>query len=1492
MQIKKLFLFKVFVSVCISIIFGLICFKNYYRTISEGYIEKSREEALFHSYKNSELVKSKIESIVNKLNYISIGYLDQFEQIDEDIKMDFEEKFDDETNRYEIYAIDEFKQLVKYNSQVIYELYGGNTVRYNYNEEKNMVDSIEIYIPIVNNDKVTGTISNIFRDKEFFKFFEINEDGYKFTTYVFDDSGTIIFGDDYSGYGNIFTILNKSNILKDTVVSIKEKMNKREVFDLEYNYNNEDYHSFFIPVNNKFYVADIMPKEYLYRNINEASRFMNKTLFQVISIIILQLLYFFWITLNQNKKIIKFEIEKNQEIDTLINSVPGGVIKLSYSNDNVSKLIFANDGFYDLVGYEKEEFLEKFGENNQLGHIFEQDREPILDLLKKQIDEGHKEKVNIEYRAVKKNGDICWLSLTGGKVEISDLGVVYECIITDTTEYRRILNDLEAKKEQYSIISQISDEIIFEYDIKTDFIEISDKYITIADFDLPREGFLKNLLHEDIIHKDDLKNFLNNIKVIRSGEHKGIKDGKHVFGEEIRIKNRYGEFNWIFYQGVIINDMEGNIYKAVGKISNIDKFKNEIEELKDKSKRDPLTKVYNKAAIENIVNACIENKGNLNHALFIIDIDDFKSVNDNFGHIFGDFVLQEVASNIINTFNEGENIARIGGDEFVVFLENVFDYSYIEERAEMLCETFRRSYEKDGKDYKISASIGIAMYPEHGDEYSKLLEKADIAVYSSKKEGKDKYIIYNNSMSNISDLDIQKRDREEYEIRNDRRRDVYENALMNVSEMLLEVKDTRTTIELILSTLCKEYGVDRAYIFEVSEEDDTVCNTYEWCNKSVESYINKKQNIFFDKEEYINIYNEESFLYYEESTEILKNETLVKYLYEKDKVKSLFCCYFMDQGKIKGYIGLESYDKEYSWKREEVEAALVVCRLLGGQILKDRMERKFDTENQINNAILDNQKLYTYIVSADDFKILYFNEKFKEIYPNAKIGEYCYNFIGYDKICDFFPMNKAISDLQNSTIKYYCEVTDSWIGATSTKIKWINNKDVYLVCCKDISEYIEQIDYIDSLTGISSISKFKLQTTPIINNPRNSKNINYAMFYMDIDKFKYINDSLGYARGDKILKSLAMSINETIEEEEFFCRLSDDRFLIFLKYKDDDDIQRRINIIDEEVKKIQRTSFKDMKLTIICGIYKVQELDNDLNTIIDRANIARKSIKGSHQNTFSIYNKEMNKNFMKEKIFESRMGYALKNNEFVPYLQPKFDLFTKEICGAEALIRWKTKNGKIIYPGDFINIFEKNGFIVDLDFFIYEEIFKLIKRWIKEDKKVIPISLNVSIANINNFGFADKIFSLVKKYEIPIKFINLELTESMFSEDINNLKGVINKLRNYGFILSIDDFGAAYSSLNLLKELSVDIIKLDKGFLQNKNFLSDKNFSKKEKVIIEYVVKMIKVIGLKVVCEGIETEEQLEFLKEIGCEMGQGYLFSKPISIEEFENKYINKIFL
>lgn len=302
-------------------------------------------------------------------------------------------------------------------------------------------------------------------------------------------------------------------------------------------------------------------------------------------------------------------------------------------------------------------------------------------------------------------------------------------------------------------------------------------------------------------------------------------------------------------------------------------------------------------------------------------------------------------------------------------------------------------------------------------------------------------------------------------------------------------------------------------------------------------------------------------------------------------------------------------------------------------------------------------------------------------------------------------------------------------------------------------------------------------------------------------------------------------------------------------------------------------------LPLDCGIYIVPDGSIDIVNIRDRANTARKNNKnlsGRHMCSCVFYDDLDRVQMLKEKKMENSMEQALENGEFIVYLQPKINLEKSEIVGAEALVRWKTKQDGLISPGEFIPFFEKNGFIVKLDLYVFNCVCCLLQNWENRGIKPIPISVNLSRNHLFDPQFLEKYEAIQKAYGIDSSLLEFELTETVVFENLELLKNVIERIHAAGFQCSMDDFGSGYSSLNVLKEIPVDILKLDGVFF-------DKEGDPRGNDVVESAIELARKLGMKTVAEGVETFAQVEFLRNAACDMVQGYVFSKPLSIENFE---------
>lgn len=424
----------------------------------------------------------------------------------------------------------------------------------------------------------------------------------------------------------------------------------------------------------------------------------------------------------------------------------------------------------------------------------------------------------------------------------------------------------------------------------------------------------------------------------------------------------------------------------------------------------------------------------------------------------------------------------------------------------------------------------------------------------------------------------------------------------------------------------------------------------------------------------------------------------------------------------------------------------------------------------------------------------------------------------------------------------------------------------------------KRLEEIDTLTGGRTKQRYFTDSEKAV---KKSGPESWAVIVFDIDKFKFINDRLGYDEGNRMLERLYKTIGDHLEPYEIYARISDDNFACTVKNASDNDLENRLNNIFAEFERRNSlfVSYPVMFSAGVCRLGQCVDRYNavDFNAAIDRCNIAKKTIKGRHSNAVAFYDGKIREKALREKDFENIMPAALKEREFMCYIQPKYGTKSRHIEGAEALIRWNSKEFGFVFPDQFIPISEKNGFVVELDFFILEEVCKAMRRWLDRGLTPVVISVNQSRLHLNNDDYIWRLREIVDKYEIPYEYIELELTESVFTDNADLMLKVMQKLHEIGFKLSIDDFGSGYSSLNMLKDIPADVVKIDREF-----FNGTVN-SQKGRAVISTVVDLAKNLDMQVISEGVETVEQVDFLKDIDCHMVQGYYFAKPMPMIEFE---------
>ena len=526
------------------------------------------------------------------------------------------------------------------------------------------------------------------------------------------------------------------------------------------------------------------------------------------------------------------------------------------------------------------------------------------------------------------------------------------------------------------------------------------------------------------------------------------------------------------------------------------------------------------------------------------------------------------------------------------------------------------------------------------------------------------------------------------------------------------------------------------------------------------------------------------------------------------------------------------------------------------------------------------------------------NEMLKQLSDNINIGIFCFNlerkciysnttakkfFLAKDEILNEL---KSLLALRKDFVKRNIEIKqDDKTLTLAEEFSYLLDSQKkaygYILKLNDITEELykaseELFDSThDALTGLLTRDAFYSETEKILKSDPNSQ---YYMICTNIKNFKLVNDLFGSEKGDEFLKEFAKKLKNTHSKTILTGRITGDRFAILINKTEVDEIGAL-----QKIKELEKfTVSLNYKLHIFVGIYKITDINENVSSMFDKAALAIKNISENYSVNVAYYDNDMLSILKKNHEVINAFDDALNNNHFKMYLQPQVRCSDEKVVGAEALVRWETEKGVIHSPASFIQILEDNGLIHELDKFIWEKAVQLLQKWqlLGIDHH---ISVNVSTRDFYLIPLYETFTSLVKKYGIPPQKLKLEITETALVHDLKRHKKIITDLQKFGFTIEMDDFGSGYSSLTILKNISINILKIDMMFL------SKTKHKERSKKILESVIKMAQKLGIKIIVEGVEDKEQAEFLKNLNCDFFQGYLYSKPITVANFESNYISK---
>lgn len=1026
--------------------------------------------------------------------------------------------------------------------------------------------------------------------------------------------------------------------------------------------------------------------------------------------------------------------------------------------DNTLSFIYGNDTFYSYTGYTDDEFRSVF-HGSFMESVVTTDRLDFKQKIRKAVKQ--KSVIADELRIKRKDGKSVYVALKA-EIGCDSAGVeTFVAVLNDIGRQREMATQLRLQRMRYHVLQKITNEPVFEYDDLSDTMIITDN--RSGEDDRIIHNYRSELKNSGYIHPDDVDQYIAEFDASLNQDTLSV----HEF------RTNLFSSSYLWYRAVYTNiyDEDSGMVKLIGKMENINEAKVHQLELLRQSMYDPMTRLYNRVTIKNQIEKKLHDDSDGVHALMIVDIDNFKMVNDNLGHLFGDTVLINFAEELRKIYSHGELLGRIGGDEFMVFVPDA-DKSQLDSMAEQTCRIFDRVYSGNLNEINVSTSVGISMFPSDGRKYQELFRCSDRALYYSKQQGKSQYHFYSDEFEDVlasSDENLMnhyKMENSREQRNNDEVRDMIEFAF----HILTETRDIFSGVGMVLESLAKRLQLSGVMLLEERASDDNIESTFTW--NSDRNWKSDKPAVTVDYREWLQLIN------------ALKNSPQ-----------------------------LTSTTEEFQ------EYAPNVYRYLR------------DTEAGL--AVLDG---------------------------TAEGDEVPFIVVLTDKRSD-----RTFDSDEYNMIHVIVKIVASYLNQLRTNER-VNKK-------------IDRLTNYDAITGRYRLGKFKTELRKQLDRRMKeiSGKIRYVIFYMDIDGFRSINDIYGYSVGDQILYELSQIIKKR-DNYVMGCRDYSDHFISLAYFNEKDDIKTWVKSLEQDFT-VSQQRFLRHSNQLITGAYVVDDVNMNVSQMIDNANLARKMVKEKHTETFGLYDDKLQSFVYKNQQIESNMEDALLHGEFKVFLQAKYDLKTEKIAAAEALTRWQQPDENYMFPDDFIPVFEKNGFITQVDFYVLEVVLKKLKERILEHQPNVSISINQSRYLLHDDHYVERIQHLIEKYDIPPQLLEFELTESLFFEDSQALIDIMHRLKQLGVTVSIDDFGSGFSSLNILKDVPADIIKIDK------EFLNKKDQEKEGEIIIAKTIELARELHKKVVCEGVETQEQADFLKSVGCDMVQGYLYARPVPMDDFYAK-------
>jgi len=745
--------------------------------------------------------------------------------------------------------------------------------------------------------------------------------------------------------------------------------------------------------------------------------FFKGILFVMVSFAIFgSFMLFFFRTIRKNSEIIK---STNRELSLIYESMPGGIVRY-VREDQKWRIKSANEGFYRLIGCSKEKFERNYG-----GNIFKILSEPMPREAREEfwskID--NEEPFETELKLNSGSGDPKWVCMNIDYIRNEDETREVVAIFSDITGIKAADRELYVNKEQFDIVKRLTNVIFFEWDTETGTISHSSNFLDFFDPLDSYENFPYSLKGYGAFSQEDAEGLITLFEEFR--------EGLTESDAEVKAVNRHGDSRWYKVSMSAIFDGSGRPLKVVGILSDIDEQKRKLQTAEESAMKDPLTQLYNKVSTKALIEEYISANQNQG-AFMMLDIDNFKRVNDTLGHLYGDAVLSELAHTLKSLFRDTDIIGRVGGDEFVVFMTNINELAVIRTKAERILSAFKRPFRTENAEQGISCSIGVSIYPGHGSTYDELMQKADSSLYFSKSSGKDQCTLYADDVQSCGLFALgEARGTTEIAVPHGF---VQKNFRENVAEYILKLfyqyDDVDTAVPILLEFVGNSFKMGRMDVSVFSEDDTYYEILYEWCDEGVSPLKKEGKKFFADEWSSIKAQLDENDILLCQDADIGIPDYLENDHMRVRGVKSTMLCYIIEKGKRRAVLAFEYLKEKHIFTKEEKETIRTISDTISLFVLRARERALYNEKvSQMKNweIVLDETDDVVYVSDAENYDLLYLNKAGRELpwiagrdFRCRKCHEF---FFGTDKPCSFCTMDLLSKD------KYYIwERTDQNSG--------------------------------------------------------------------------------------------------------------------------------------------------------------------------------------------------------------------------------------------------------------------------------------------------------------------------------------------------------------------------------------------------------------------------------------------------------------------------------